>query len=266
MESKNTPYSFDINTFNIKLETEWLGREFLFIDEIDSTNTLLMGKNSEFKANGSVLLAEKQLAGKGRMDRTWYSSKFENLTFSILISGERYLKANPLVYNFGAVVAAAKTIESLFQLYTKVKWPNDLLISEKKICGILCESIISGERLSRLVIGVGLNVNQTNFQGEYNIIPTSLMKELGEPAQRERVLAEFLNEFEEIIEKGIIAPAKILKEWKDRCPHFGDRIGIKQGEKIYNGVFDDLDENGALILRVDGEYMKFHYGEVSLIR
>lgn len=264
MENKHITNSFDFTLFNIKLETEWLGRNFSLIDETESTNTLLMGRDSGFDVNGAVVLAEKQSQGKGRLERTWLSAKYENLTFSLLFTDKKFLKLNPLVYNFGSVLAVGRTIETLYQVPTRVKWPNDLLVQNRKICGILSESVISGSQLSRLVVGIGLNVNQTNFQGDYNMTPTSIAQELGTSVQRERVLAELLNEFESILLTNGENPAQVLKDWKDRCPFIGDRIEVKQGDKVFDGIFDDVDENGALILRHNEKYTKFHYGDVSI--
>jgi BirA family biotin operon repressor/biotin-[acetyl-CoA-carboxylase] ligase len=223
-----------------------------------------MNRDSEIDINGSVVMAEKQLNGKGRLERVWFSSKFENLTFSVLFTDKKLLALNPLIYNFGSVVAVARAIETLFQIQTKVKWPNDLLIKGQKVSGILSESTVVGSSVNRLVVGIGLNVNQTNFQGDYNIPPTSIAAELGIPVQRERVLAELLNQFEEIVIGCGNDPAKLLKDWKDRCPSIGDRIEIRQGDKVFDGIFDDVDETGALILRHNENFTKFHYGDVSL--
>ncbi len=266
MENKHTSYTFDFTSFNLKLETEWLGRNFSLIDETDSTNTLLLKRENGFEENGSVVLAEKQLSGKGRMDRTWYSAKYENLTFSLLITNKKLLEINPFVYTFGSAVAVARTLDSLFQVQTGVKWPNDLLIRDRKICGILSESVISGASFTRLVVGIGLNVNQTNFVGDYRIPPTSLAVELGTEVSRERLLAEILNEFEEIILLGEKNPQRVLKDWKDRCPLMGDKISVQQGSEIFDGVFDDVDENGALLLRTNDRTITFHYGEVSILQ
>ena len=266
MENKHTSYTFDFTSFNLKLETDWLGRNFSLIDEADSTNCMLMKRDYGFEENGTVILAEKQLNGKGRLERNWLTAKYENLTFSILITNKKLLSVNPFIYNFGSVVAVARTIESQYQVQTGVKWPNDLLIGDRKICGILSESVISGSSFTRMVVGIGLNVNQTNFLGDYKLEPTSLALELGKEASREKLLAGILNEFEEIISLGERDPQRVLKDWKDRCPLMGDKISIQQGDVIYDGIFDDVDENGALLLRINDRTQIFHYGEVSIIQ
>ena len=265
MDKKHFQSSFDYTFFNLKLDTTWLGRDFTLVDEIDSSNSFLMNSDSQIKANGAVLMAEKQLAGKGRFDRTWFSSKFENLTFSILINDEELLSLDPIVFSFGAIVAVSKALESQYQVKIGIKWPNDLLSDGKKICGVLSERTFIGDRIEKLVIGIGLNVNQTNFQGEYSIQPTSVAKEINSSVSREKLLAEILNEFEELISRSEGTTSLVIKEWKQRCPYLGDSIGIKQNENTEYGIFADVEEDGTLVLRQKDKLLKFNYGDVSLI-
>jgi BirA family transcriptional regulator, biotin operon repressor / biotin---[acetyl-CoA-carboxylase] ligase len=175
---------FNIETFDIKLSTEYIGRNFIYAEEVDSTNSFLMDKNSGYNQNGTVLLAEKQLAGRGRMERVWYSHKDQNLTFSILLKGNKKINKKINLVNFAAALAVSFSIENLYQLRTELKWPNDVLISGKKVSGILIESSSSGSRIDRIVVGIGINVNQTVFQGKFNIEPTSVRSELNDDIDR----------------------------------------------------------------------------------
>ncbi len=256
---------FNLESFDIKLNTEFIGRNFIYSEEIDSTNSFLLNKENKFSTDGTVLLAEKQTKGRGRKDRVWYSTKGQNLTFSILLTSKKIYAKKFNLINFAASLSVALAIENLFQLKTELKWPNDVLISGKKIAGILLESTSKGSKIERLVIGIGINVNQAVFQGVYNIPPTSLKAELNDNIDREKLLAEFLNTFEEMLEKIKTNPNEILRDWKARCRLIGEKILIEGGEKTKYGIFDDLDEEGFLLLNVRGKIEKVHFGDVSVV-
>ena len=255
---------FNLESFDIKLNTDIIGRNFVYTEEIDSTNSFLLNKANKFNTDGTVILAEKQNKGHGRKDRVWYSTKEQNLTFSILITNKELLKDKFNHLNFAASLSVALAIENLFQLRTELKWPNDILVNGKKIAGILLESISQGSKIEKLVIGIGLNVNQVMFQGNFNIPPTSIKSELNEPVDRERLLAELLNVFEELLQKVKNSPVELMKDWKARCRLIGEKISIVENEKVKYGIFDDLDDDGFLLLKNKGKIEKIHFGDVSL--
>ena len=255
---------FNLESFDIKLNTDFIGRNFIYTEEIDSTNTFLLDKSNNYNTDGTVLLAEKQSKGKGRKDRVWYSAKGQNLTFSILLTDKKLFSQNFNLINFAASLAVALSIENQYQLKTDLKWPNDILINGKKIAGILLESTSMGSKVDRLVIGIGINVNQTQFQGNYSVAPTSLKNELHNAIDRERLLAELLNNFEEILQRIKTEPREILKDWKSRCRLIGEKIAVIEGDNIKYGIFDDLDDQGFLLLKIKGKIEKIHFGDVSL--
>ena len=256
---------FSFESFDIKLDTEFIGRNFVFSEEADSTNSALLDKLNKYTINGTVFFTEKQLKGRGRKNRPWYSAKELNLLFSILLSNKKYITENPVLLNFAASLAVGNALENLYQLKVELKWPNDVLINGKKLCGILIESTSEGNKIERLVIGLGINVNQTMFQGSYSIPPTSVRLEINENADRERLLAEILNNFEELLLVLIESPENILKDWKQRCYMIGDKISITEGEEVKYGIFEDVDENGFLLLKDNNDRIeKIHCGDVSL--
>ena len=255
---------FNLEKFDIKLDTEFIGRQFIYAEEIDSTNSFLLDKGNKLNSNGTVILAEKQSKGRGRKERTWYSAKDQNLTFSILLTNKNYFGKIFNLINFTASLSVGLSIENLFQLRTDFKWPNDILINGKKAAGILLESTSLGNRVERLVIGIGINVNQVQFLGNFNLEPTSLKLELNhQTVDRETLLAEVLNIFEETLLQIETEPNEILREWKSRCSMIGEKISVAVGDNIKYGIFDDLDENGFLILKVKNKTEKIHFGDVS---
>jgi BirA family biotin operon repressor/biotin-[acetyl-CoA-carboxylase] ligase len=256
---------FNIENFDIKLETELIGRNFIYYDEIESTNNELINNKLYSKKNGTVLLAEKQLSGKGRRNRTWQSAKGLNLTFSVLLTKESLAGININHLNLASSLAVAMAIENLFQLRTELKWPNDVLINKKKVAGILTETSIKGSKIERVVIGFGINLNQIAFHGEFNFPPTSLKLEVGDNIDRENMLAEMLNIFEEVIFLLESKSKIILKDWKDKCKMIGDKITITENDKVKTGIFYDIDDNGYLLLKQNDSIEKVHYGDVSLV-
>ncbi|MFO7444988.1 MAG: biotin--[acetyl-CoA-carboxylase] ligase [Ignavibacteriaceae bacterium] len=255
---------FNLEAFDIKLNTEFIGRNFIYGEEIDSTNSFLMNKGNKANTNGTVVLAEKQIKGKGRKDRVWYSAKGQNLTFSLLITDTNYFGEKINILNFVSSLSVAQAIENLYQLKTNLKWPNDILINGKKIAGILLESSSQGNKVERVVIGIGINVNQVLFQGSFNWEPTSLKVELDQNIERERLLAETLNILEENLLQLPLHSNDILKDWKMRCGMIGEKISITEGETVKYGIFDDMDENGFLLLKNKGKIEKIHFGDVSV--
>ncbi|HMN48798.1 MAG TPA: biotin--[acetyl-CoA-carboxylase] ligase [Ignavibacteriaceae bacterium] len=255
---------FNIEAFDIKLNTEFIGRNFIYADEVVSTNTLLLDKKNNYNSNGTVLLAEKQTKGRGRKDRVWYSAPESNLTFSILLTKDRLLFNSINFLNFAASLSVATAIENLYQLKTSLKWPNDVLINSKKTSGILIESISQGSKIERVVIGIGVNVNQNSFQGTFNYPPTSIRNELGHNVDREKLMAEILNNFETLIEKIKVDKKELLKDWKLRCDMIGEKISILENDKEIFGIFDDIDDEGFLLLKTKDKIEKIHFGDITL--
>ncbi|MCR5095930.1 MAG: biotin--[acetyl-CoA-carboxylase] ligase [Erysipelotrichaceae bacterium] len=149
----------------------------LYFEKIDSTNTYLKEHYGELE-DMCFVRADYQYAGKGRNDRKWTAQEKVNLTFSLLIKDEKVISS----YKALSVLSAYSVLQVLNRYgikEAKIKWPNDVCVKDKKICGILLESV-SKEKIECLIIGIGLNVNQTLFAGTYLREPTSLKKELNE--------------------------------------------------------------------------------------
>lgn len=255
---------FDLEKFDIKLNTDVIGRNFIYAEEVTSTNSQMLIKNKLYNKHGSVLLTEQQTAGRGRQNRIWYSTGEMNLTFSILLTEPKYFKYSNMI-NYATSLAIALSIENLYQLRTELKWPNDVLINKKKIAGILTESVSTGSSISRMVIGIGLNVNQVSFQGKFMTEPTSLKKELGYIVEREKTLAEILNNLEEQFEALHSPYNRIMEEWKSKCNMIGERITVMNGIETKHGIFSDIDKNGFLVLRTDDKLETLSSGDVSIV-
>lgn len=252
---------FNIEEYNIKLESNRLSSNFVYIEDVDSTNTFLLN-SSEFNEDGTIVLAEYQSHGRGRKERNWLSEKGLNLTFSILLKNNLQKEKIQLLSMY-ASLAIVKALRSLYQLEAFVKWPNDVLVNNKKICGILVENSFIGNQVDKVVIGIGLNVNQSNFPGEYRIQPTSIKKEFHQEVSREALLSEIINIFDELLADYPNNSQRIIDEWCEYCPSIGDNITIDVDKELKYGVFDSVDENGNLVLRNGDKYEKINYGELK---
>jgi BirA family transcriptional regulator, biotin operon repressor / biotin---[acetyl-CoA-carboxylase] ligase len=253
---------FNIEEFDIKLDTEVIGRNFIYCEEVDSTNSALLS-SKDYNQQGTVMLAENQTQGRGRKNRQWFSNSGQNLTFSILLKND-INQNNINIINLGTSICVAQALENLYQLNVEVKWPNDVLVNRRKIAGILLESTSKANKINRVVIGIGINVNQPNFPGKFDVPPTSIRKEFKEQVSRERLLSELLNNFEEMISLVETDRAKILNDWRSRCEMIGEKVKIVEEENVKYGILVDIDDDGFLILKVGEEKEKIHFGDVSL--
>ena len=253
---------FNIEEFDIKLDTEIIGRNFIYFEEIDSTNSYLL--NSKESKLGTVVLAEFQSKGRGRKQRNWTAMKEQALTFSILLNDEIEIK-NINLLSLGTAVALVQALENLHQLKVHVKWPNDVLVEDKKVAGILIESTSKGSKLEKVIVGIGINVNQPNFTGVYNIRPTSIRIEQKKNVSREKLLSEFLNRFEEMLVDLGNNKDKILNDWRSKSRLLGEKVLLVENNIEKFGVFEDIDENGFLLLRTKDSLETIQVGDVSLI-
>lgn len=258
MKEKET---FIIEDFDIKLETEYLGRNFLYTDSIDSTNKFLLKSKEDFP-EGTVLLSEEQTHGRGRKQRVWFSLPELSLTFSVLLK-QKVSALNLSFLSLASAAAVAQAIENLYQLKVNLKWPNDVLVNNKKVAGILLESKFHGLALEKVVIGIGINVNQPFFKGSYNLTPTSIRLEFGKAVNREKLLSELLNIFEGIIEELQNNRIKVLNYWREKCRFIGEKVTITDDKFQKFGIFEDIDEDGAMLLRTPKGIEKITFGDIS---
>lgn len=256
--------NFNFDDFDIKLDTEFIGRNFIYCEEVDSTNAYLKRAEPKQIPNGSLVFAEFQSEGKGRGNHSWLSPKRQNLTFSIFLKEKKLIPKNLILLNFSFSLAILSTFKNYYHLKPTVKWPNDVLINSKKISGILTESVFEGSKIKSVIIGIGINVNQTGFPSNFILQPTSLRSELGKIINRELLLAELLNSMEEMLYRTIDNSSVILNEWRENCDMIGKRITVTKNDEILDGIFTDIDDSGFLILNTHGRTATFHFGDVSI--
>jgi BirA family transcriptional regulator, biotin operon repressor / biotin---[acetyl-CoA-carboxylase] ligase len=245
-----------------------IGHRVVHYFRTDSTNSVALRLDAQNGPHGTVVIAEEQTAGRGRLGRNWYSEKSSGIYVSIILRPPLSPAAAPIL-TLLAGVAAHHAVCSTTGLGTDIRWPNDLLVNGKKVCGILTEMKAEVDRLHMVVLGIGINVNHSSMPDELREIATSLAIEGGRDYSRLHLLAELLREAERyylmLLREG---NAAIVREWSEASSYAqGKRVRVKAGERDYTGVTTGLDASGALkIRRDDGRQELLVAGEITELR
>ncbi|MCL5267602.1 MAG: biotin--[acetyl-CoA-carboxylase] ligase [Bacteroidetes bacterium] len=240
--------------------------EIYRFDKIDSTNSHLLKLADEGFPEGSVVVADEQTGGRGRFGRKWESEPLSNLLFSVLLRPVFLERDEVFVLTFSAAVAVAEAIEDVAKVRPELKWPNDVLLGSRKVCGILLESVFSSDDLSSVVLGVGLNVNQRHFPAEISARATSLSVYTGKKFDRDEILSAILGKFASIYETVRARDFySVMKKWRDRSNMFGRKIRLRLADKVYEGICDEITDDGAIVVQTSTGFKTFTAGEISII-
>lgn len=185
----------DIEKIKENLRTNLIGRNIVYHEQIDSTQDEIK-RNIENLEDGTYIITDKQTKGKGTHGRVWYDKGYENICGSFVLKPECDISK---ISNLTKVIAECivKTLDELYGIETTIKQPNDIMLNSKKLAGILTESTTSENIVKSIVVGIGLNVNQVEFDPEIDQIATSLKREYDRAFEREQIISEFFNIFEE---------------------------------------------------------------------
>ncbi|MBS3969061.1 MAG: biotin--[acetyl-CoA-carboxylase] ligase [Clostridia bacterium] len=247
------------------LKCKLLAGNIIHFHEIGSTNEEAKRLADKEYPEGTLVIAEKQTAGKGRMGRHWQSLS-TGLWFSILLKPSIPPRD---ASQLSLLVAAAlwTALSGDFGIKAKIKWPNDLLVDNKKVCGILTEMKGEMDRINYIITGVGINVNQEleDFSGELANTAVSLKIIKGREIDRLLLLQKYLETLEEFyldfLENGFERARKVCIE---NSHTIGNIVTIYSGDKEHTGKAVDLGRDGALILKINNQEISFYGGEVSL--
>lgn len=243
------------------LKTDFIGKKVIAYPSLSSTNDIAKREARKGAREGTVILAEEQTAGRGRLKRAWLSPKGSIALSIILHPTPAQLPSLIMV----ASLAVAHCIEEVSGLETQIKWPNDVLINGKKVCGILIESDVRGSAVDYAVIGIGINVNlkPADFP-EIAATATSLAQELGREISRREMIRCLLVEAENLY-LALPEDDSVFREWRDRLVTLGKEVELISGKTSYQGVAESVANDGSLLLRQpDGSLIKIVAGDVSL--
>lgn len=249
------------------LNTHDLGQAIHWHEEIGSTSDRAKELAEEGAEHGEVVVAEAQTAGRGRRGRSWASPARKNVYFSVVLRPDLPPARAPEI----TLVASVAVCEALRQAGVEagIKWPNDLLASGKKIAGILTELAAEPDRVHWVVLGVGVNVNARpeDFPEALREEATSILVERGQPAPRALFAAACLTAIEEWLDRWEAEGfGAIRAAWRERSVTLGREVVVQVEGREIAGTAEDIDETGALLVRVPGGVERISSGDVTLLR
>ncbi len=253
----------DLERLHSLLRTEFTGRTVSYVESTTTTMDLAKREAEAGAPEGAIGVAEEQTAGRGRMGRSWVSPPGVNLYVTIVLRPSLEQLRHLAVI---APLAVCQAVEETTGLFPRIKWPNDIAIDGKKVCGVLAESEVSGDEVLYALVGIGINVNlDVNAHPEIREIATSLRAQLGREVSREEVLAATLNHFETLYQ-ALRRGEVVSMAWKHRLDTLGKPVRVQSaGGGVEEGVAVDADSDGSLILRRDdGSHVRVEAGEVTL--
>lgn len=256
------------------LDTEFIGRTVFHFDELDSTNTYAKSIANKLDGEGQVVITEKQLNGRGRLGRQWISQNNKGIWISIILKPKINIAD---VSKITQVAAAAINLALLSHgVKTEIKWPNDIIINNKKICGILVEmnsensmsNSIGNSKINYLIVGVGLNVNndKDDFPEELRDIASSLKIETNKEFKRSTILTEILNNFEKLyMDLNNNDFSKALDICRKNSYIIGKKIYlIRNHERIEARAIDINNDGELIVMYKNGKLDNIISGEVSV--
>ncbi len=249
------------------LATKTFGKETRWLKSTGSTNEVAGSWAADGISEGAMVFADNQTAGKGRHGRTWRVSPGMNLTISLVLRPRMAPDRLGLI-SLAAGVAVADCIESCYPgIGVGLKWPNDVRIEDRKCCGILLESAcLSGKDDQVVILGIGLNVNQREFEGDLSETATSIALATGRLADRVQILVRLLISLEERYGQLTREPERIIDDYGLLLDGMGRRVRIQEtpGRAADAGILVGVDDTGALILETKDGPKTYHAGDVTL--
>lgn len=246
--------------------TKWLGDAIIYKDSMDSSNTQAKRLGENGAENGTLVVTDCQTAGKGRRGRSWVSPTGMNCYFTVLLRPD-ILAEKASMITLVAALALAKAIKETTQLDTMIKWPNDVIANGKKLCGILTESSTDLEYINYVVVGIGINCNQTEFPDEIKETASSIRLETGKKVNRCQLLGSFLTHFESYYEIFLETEdlSGLEREYNSLLVNRNREVKIseKERERVLTAI--GIDKTGALLVKdAEGNQEAIISGEVSV--
>ncbi len=256
---------FDEKTIREHLRTGWAGRQVVFRIQVDSTNALAERLSKEGAPHGTLVVAREQTAGRGRLGRNWIVPSGTSLTMSLLLRPEISPDAAPML-TLVMGLSAALALEDL-DLFPGIKWPNDVVLSRKKVCGILTEMNLEGSGIREVIIGVGLNVNVDSFPPELPDKATSLSLETGKSYDKNILISRILERFEKAYDEFCKTSdlKGLMEDYNRLLVNRGELVKVLDQKDPYEGRALGINELGELLVaRENGTVERVRSGEVSV--
>jgi BirA family biotin operon repressor/biotin-[acetyl-CoA-carboxylase] ligase len=248
------------------LRTQWAGKELYYLDTVDSTNTYAKKLADEGAIHGTLVVSNQQSGGKGRRGRTWESPANTGIWMTLILKpnmNPSYASMLTLVM----AIAVAKACNEITKVPCSIKWPNDIVLNRKKICGILTEMSAEMDYINHIVIGVGINANMEEFPEELQEKATSIRLQNGEKINRAQLINRVMVHFEE--EYSLFMEHKDLSlqldNYNDLLVNRNNEVMVLEPSKEYSGIARGINEKGELLVeKPDGSLCRVYAGEVSV--
>lgn len=260
-------YEYSKAEIEKNINTKWVGKSVVFFDDIDSTNLVAYELGKEGKPSGTLVVADAQSNGKGRRGRSWSSPSGKDIYMSLLLRPSCKIE-NASALTLVMALSVLEAVNEAALVNTLIKWPNDIVLNGKKLCGILTEMHLEQDNSFFIVTGVGINCNQTEFVEEISNNATSIFKETQKYIDRAKLIGSIMSCFErnyEIFEKTQDLSG-LYQKYNDFLVNADREVRVLEPTGEYNAVAKGINKNGELIVRrIDNdELMAVYAGEVSV--
>lgn len=246
-------------------KTKWVGTEICYFDVTDSTNAQAKSLGEGDAPNGTLVVADKQESGRGRRGRSFESPAGTGIFMTLLLKPE-IEPQNASMLTLVAALAVAKGMEHMVELPVQIKWPNDIIVHGKKVCGILTEMSAQMDYVNYIVIGIGINVSNEDFPEEIKDVATSIYLESGKRINRAMLIEKIWEEFEayyELYEKTQDL-SKLVKEYDSYLVNRGQKVRVLDPREPYEGKAMGITDRGELIVDTWEARRLVSAGEVSV--
>ena len=248
------------NLVDANLNTDFIGRNLEYYSRLASTNDEAWELIAENVPNGSLIITDNQFKGRGRFGNKWISAPSMGLTFSLILYDLKNLHKLPLIIGVSVCEALKE-----FNFKLKLKWPNDIILNDKKIGGILCE-LKKINNVKTIVVGIGMNINEKadDFPDNLRKKAISLSMVSNITYQRERVLAKILNHFEKNLDLLKEKNLELFKKWESFCSHINKEVTFHKNNINVVGRFLKISDEGSAIIEVNNKEKAFSSGVIEI--
>ena len=252
------PFDFEIKK---DIDTSIIGRNIEYFNSLSSTNSYAKKNIKKNFLEGTIFVTDIQTKGRGRKKRSWSSNK-GGLWFSVILYPDITPNQGVLI-TMAASISIYRAIKKLTGIKPTIKWPNDLLINNKKVCGILTEFDAETDKINYAIVGIGINVNN-KIEGSLKDTATSIKDKVGKNISKIDLLKEIIKQFDEyylLIKRG--THEIIRKEWLLYSNIIGKKISVTQNKNTFVGTVEDVDKNGFLMINTDKGTIRVLSGDVT---
>src|SRR5262245_38885186 len=242
-----------------------LGDPIICVESVSSTNDMARDMAISGAAEGLCVIAREQTSGRGRQGRSWSSPSGEGLYLSVVLRPEVKAAESALI-TLSAAIAVAESLRLDFNVLGDIKWPNDVLVKGRKICGILVEAAIEGDRLQYAIMGIGVNVGQRSFPEEVGDRATSVLLETGNMLRPDDFAEALIPRLEQWYAAALSQPDRVIMRWEELSPTSrGCSVRVESADTVVEGVTRGLTTAGALMLELaNGERYEVVSGDVKV--